>query len=118
MSGMTLNDILGGEFNYYGAYRLRFKLDDMVWEAKPTSSDFEATTVTAFPSDHGFWPSPLARVRVETFCDEDFTGCQLMDVTKDYWWLRFGPDDSTEDYAPCFRFVSRYASVPPPGTEG
>jgi hypothetical protein len=96
------DELVGKEFDFYGAAENQFRLGDTTWLAVEDEDDGYrsylgsveiplATTV--------LFNQPIARVRLE----EHDSAYKLVDTQDEHVWLEFGTDNS-DDYYPCFYF--------------
>lgn len=96
------NDLVGGEFDFYGIDDHRFRLDDTTYEVTETSNG-ECEVVVSHHAINGL---PIARVVVET-CAFDDDCYELRDLHDDYVWLEFG---SAYDGNDCLYLIFEYSA--------
>lgn len=98
---IDFDELVGGEFDFYGINGQCFDLDGLVYEV------CEDGSILLINDRQGFHELPIARVAVEhsTFNDE---GYELIDLHDGHCWLRFGMEydwdmesgDVVFDYSP------------------
>lgn len=104
MSGQEIDvdDLVGGEFDFYGVDGQRFNLDGLVYEVDDEGD-------VSLVNDHsGFHAIPIARVVVEHDC----VCCDvyvLVDLHDGHEWLRFGTgyDDEGEMHFDVFDYTPK-----------
>lgn len=108
---MEFKDTIGKEFGFYGTDCCQFKIGHYSYEVREDENDGYRSSmddVIKVPKKKQiFFPSPIARVRVQSVDVEDsdgsFSGFHLVDVKTDHIWLKFGTND-TDSYYPYFVF--------------
>ncbi len=103
-------DLVGEEFDFYGACLNELKLDDIIYEVLEDEDDGMRSSmdVIQIKSDEDsegiFFDRPIARVYLEEGNNESFEGYRLVDVDDGHVWLTFGTDHS-DSYYPMFVFI-------------
>lgn len=93
---IDFDDLVGGEFDFYGCDGQCFNLDGLVYEVIEGDDGLEAVRICQ--DQHSFHDVPIARVAVEgcAFDDESY---ELVDLHDGHSWLRFG--DEVTDLFEC-----------------
>ena len=94
---IDFDDMVGGEFDFYGCDGQCFSLDGLVYEVG------EDGDVGLASDRSGFHALPIARVVVEHACFND-SGYELIDLHDGHCWLCFGEELVDTDYATQFVF--------------
>jgi hypothetical protein len=106
---LKFDDLIGKEFNFFGAAEHEFRLDDIVWKAVEDEEDGYRSHLDTIQGVLAtiLYSTPLARVRLsyneEVDNGEDNELYRLTDVTDGHIWLTFGTKN-TSDYYPYFVF--------------
>jgi len=103
------NDMIGEEFEFFGANLNEFKINGIIYEAVEDEDDGLRSMMSGIlkkeeeEADGIFFDQPIASVCLEGCYDNYFEGFQLVDTDDGHIWLRFGTDYN-DDYYPCFVF--------------
>ena len=84
---IDFDELVGGEFDFYGCDEQRFKLDDQVYEVIG-DNDCVFFEVLQCEDNSGFHDLPIARVVVESTAFND-EGYEFIDLHDGHRWLRF-----------------------------
>lgn len=110
----NFQELIGGEFLFYGISNYTFKLDDKIWEAVEDPNDgYRSCLEDIKLVNKGsvatgiYFQQPIAIVKVIE--SSEIHGYELVDVELPHTWLTFGTDNS-DKYYPCFCFY--YAPIP------
>lgn len=102
---VDFDDLIGEEFDFYGADGQCFKLGDTVYEAVEGSDGLDEVRICH--DQHRFHELPIARVVIEESDPSTATGYQLTDLHDGDTWLSFGTmyhDTSERSYDALFIF--------------
>ena len=86
MSNFDFDELIDGEFDFYGADDDCFRLDNVTYEA--VEDDNRLDEVRVCTEKHSFHEVPIARVVVE----EDGGIYRLIDLHDGHCWLQFGTE--------------------------
>ena len=115
VASIELKNLIGHEYDFYGAFNNKFKLDNVIFEVLENESDgyrsyFGLLILSPDADETGFFSKPIAKIKiVETYfqpevINEDFSGYSLIDVIDNHVWLEFGTN-YLEDYYPFMVFT-------------
>jgi len=114
--GIKPQDLVGFEFDFYGAHSNCFKIDSFILECIEDPIDgyrsaMECLRFNSLGAVGGFFAKPLCRVKVEEDI-EDFL-FRLVDTQTGHTWLEFGTGDPS-GYYPYFVFTYYASNGQPP----
>jgi hypothetical protein len=104
-----LKTLIGYEYDFYGVDNTTFRIGTskslVTLDAMEDPDDGYRSYFGCFRvSNVGvFFKTPISRVRLVDFDEDNFRGWGLIDVKDDHVWLRVGTDYN-DDYYPCFIF--------------
>ena len=104
---MEFEELVGREFDFYGAAEHQFRLDDTTWEAIEDEDDGYRSYLGSIEIPKAttmLFGQPIARVRVTVDKTDQHNLYRLMDIDGRHTWLTFGTEN-TDDYYPWFTFL-------------